>query len=80
MTLPHCWELSSNGLVFALRLGSKKMLEIVRKSFCSVLLPFGLKKVSGKHLEMILVKNWISQDPLETLFSERSSLGLSDML
>ena len=41
---------------------------------------FDLGKDAGNRLEMTLVQNWISQDPLETLFSERSSFGLGDML
>ena len=44
------------------------------------LLRWGLKKKAGNRLDMSLVKNCISQDPLETLISERSSLGLGDML
>ena len=55
------------------------MFEIIWKSFA----PFcfaRVRKKAGNRLEMIVVENWISQDPLETLFSERSSLGLGDML
>ena len=38
------------------------------------------KRKAGNRLEMILVKICISQDPMEFLISERSSLGLGEML
>ena len=59
---------------------NKKCWKCAGNDFDQADLTKGENKKAGNRLEMTLVKVSISQDPLETLFSERSSLSLGDML